>query len=325
MYPLKFENIYYEKVWGGYDFKKFRKNAPDGKIGESWDIACHPNGTSIVKNGKYKGLSLENLIKREGDKLLGKEIPKDNFPLLLKILNTSDRLSIQVHPDDKYAYIHEGEMGKTEAWYIVDAKEGATIILGTENCSKEEFVESIKNNNMEKYMKEIPVEKGQVYYLKSGLIHGMGAGILAVEIQQNSNTTYRLYDYNRGRALHIAKALEVMDFTIEPKESLGLKIEGKDFDKTFYCLNEHFALELYKVKKNLRGESDQDRFCIYTVVEGKGSILYGENEKIKLNMGDSILIPATMGKYKIEGRLKLLKSYVPSIEKVEREILKTIK
>lgn len=324
MYPLKFENLYYGKVWGGKDFKRFRDNVPVGKIGESWDVACHSNGISVIKNGKYKGTKLDELIEMKGKDLLGSKISKNGFPLLIKILNTSDKLSIQVHPDDEYAHTYEREMGKTEAWYVMEAKEGSSIILGTNGCTKEEFEKGIKDKDMEKYMNKIQVKKGDVYYLKSGLIHSMGPGIVIAEIQQNSDTTYRVHDYDRGREVHIEKALNVIDFNIEGKRSRGIKVEGDNYDKVYYCLNEHFALELYNIKNKLDETSDEERFFIFTCVEGNGLIKYN-NIEVEINTGDSILIPANLGKYEIIGELRLLKSYMPSIDKVEGEILGLIK
>lgn len=324
LYPLKFESLYYEKIWGAAEFKIPRENVPKGNIGESWDISCHPNGMSIVKNGEYQGVSLEELIRIKGEDLIGHKINKNRFPLLVKILNTDARLSVQVHPGDEYAIINEAEMGKTEVWYILDAKEDAAIIVGTNNCTKEEFIQSIAEGTIEKQMNSIKVKKGDVYFIKSGLVHAIGAGIMLVEIQQNSDTTYRVYDYGRDRELHIEKALEVMDFELEGKARNGISVAGDNYDKTYYCLNEHFSLELYDIKGSLSETSNKERFFIYTCVENSG-IIEHENGKEEINMGDSILIPAKLGQYEIIGNLKLLKSYVPDISKVEKEILDNIK
>ncbi|GFN37072.1 mannose-6-phosphate isomerase, class I [Tepidimicrobium xylanilyticum] len=324
MYPLKFENLYYKKIWGGERLKRFRDNVPEGKIGESWDVACHRNGISVVSNGEFKGIRLDQLIDIYGEKLLGSKISKERFPLLVKILDSNDKLSVQVHPDDKYALTNEGEVGKTETWYIMDAQEGASIILGTKNCTKEEFKEAIENDNIDEYLNVIQVRKGDVYYIKPGLIHSLGPGITAIEIQQNSDITYRVYDYNRGREVHIEKAFQVMDFRIEGKKSRGIKIESENYDKTYYCLNPHFVLELYDIRKNLLGASDKERFHIYTCVEGEGTIIYNNGEE-KLSLGDSIFIPASLGRYQISGSLKLLKFYVPCVPKVEKEILEHIR
>ncbi|EOC99657.1 type I phosphomannose isomerase catalytic subunit [Caldisalinibacter kiritimatiensis] len=324
MYPLKFENIYCEKVWGSRDLESFRDNLPEGKIGESWDVACHKNGTSVISNGEHKGMRLDDLIKEKGQELVGSKISTEWFPLLIKLLNTSGKLSVQVHPDDEYARKVEGDMGKTEVWYVVDAKEDAKLILGTNNCTKAEFEQAINNGNPEEYMNVVKVKKGDVYLIKSGLIHTMGEGLIIAEIQQNSDTTYRVYDYGRGRELHIEKALDVIDFELQGKKSEGLTVKKSGYSKTYYCLNEHFALELYDVHTSFAEKSDKERFYIFTCVEGEGKIKY-RNGIEEIKMGDSLLIPATLGEYEVIGKMKLLKSYVPDVEKVEREILNVAK
>ncbi|MTI47541.1 type I phosphomannose isomerase catalytic subunit [Sporosalibacterium faouarense] len=323
MYPLKFENIYVEKVWGSRTLESMRDNLPSGSIGESWDVACHPHGMSIVANGRYQGMKLEALIAKEGSKVMGTKIENNWFPLLIKLLTPSQKLSVQVHPDDKYALTIGEQMGKTEAWYIVDAEDDAKIILGTNGCTKEEFAQAIENGDPEGYMNEINVKKGELYFVKSGLIHTMGGGVTVAEIQQNSDTTFRVFDYGRGRELHIKEALDVIDFNLQGRKSTGLRLEKDGYVKTYYCLNENFAIIKYDVERCLTESSDMERFFIFTCVEGEGQIKYLEGiEDIK--KGDSIFIPASMGEYKFEGKMELLKSFVPDIEKVKKEILKTV-
>ncbi len=324
MYAIKFENIYYEKIWGGRDIENFRNNMPNGNIGESWDVACHPNGNSIVANGKYKGKSLQNLIKEQGEQLLGKSISKDKFPLLLKIINAKENLSLQVHPNDGYAINNEGELGKTEAWYVMEAQEDASLIVGTKDCTREKFIEAIEKGDFDKYINKVAVKKGEVYFVESGLVHGIGKGVTVVEIQQNSDTTYRVYDYNRGRELHIDKALEVIDFSLKGEKSNGIIIKKEGYEKTYFCLSPYFSLEKYNISKELREESDKERFYIFTCVEGQGVIEYNDGKE-EILKGDSIFIPATLGKYKIQGNLQLLKTYVPDAKKVQEEIMNTIK
>lgn len=323
MYPLKFENLYYEKIWGGRDLQKFRQNLPDGKIGESWDIACHKNGMSVVANGEYKGKKLDELIKEKGSELLGTKISKEWFPLLIKILNPNSKLSVQVHPNDEYAKRVEGEMGKTEVWYIIDAKEGAEIIVGLKpGVTKEKLEQAIKDGTVEQCMNNIPAKKGETYLIKSGLIHTV-TNVVVAEIQQNSDTTYRFYDYNRGRELHIEKALDVIDYNLQGKKTEGIKIEKDGYSKTYLCLGKDFSLEMYDIEDCCSEESNTERFYAFTCVDGSGEIIYnGGSEKI--NMGDSLLIPASLGEYKLKGSMKLLKSYVPDVKQVEEEILNTI-
>lgn len=323
LYPLKFENIYFEKIWGGRDLELFRANLPEGSIGESWDVACHPHGTSTVANGEYKGMKLDELIEWKGSQLIGNRISKAWFPLLVKLINAKEKLSVQVHPEDEYAMKTEREMGKTEVWYIVEAFEGANIVVGTKECTKEQFKKAIETGEFDALMNKISVKKGEVYFVKSGLIHSIGEGVIIAEIQQNSDTTYRVYDYNRGRELHIEKALEVVRLNLRGEKSTGLKLQMKGYSKTYYCACQHFSLELYEIDDKITETSDKERFYIYTVVEGQGEIMYyGGNERI--NYGDSILIPAYMGEYEIKGKLKLLKSYVPDIKSLEAEILSNV-
>jgi mannose-6-phosphate isomerase len=324
MYPLKFENLYYEKIWGGRDLENYRNNLPDGNIGESWDVACHPHGMSVVANGEYKGTRLDKLIEKLGKKVLGDKIDDKLFPLLIKLINAKDKLSVQVHPNDEYAHRVERELGKTEIWYVVEAFEGANLVVGTKECTKEQFKEAINSGTLDKYLNRIPVKKGEVYFVKSGLVHAIGEGVIIAEIQQNSDTTYRVYDYNRGREIHVDKALDVIDLNLKGKKSMGLKIERENFIKTYYNLCDKFSLELYEVKTSLVEKSDEERFYIFTCVEGNGTISFeGGSEKIEA--GESIFIPAYLGKYEINGSVKLLKSYVPDLEKVEKDIISEIK
>lgn len=323
MYPLKFENIYFDKIWGGREFEIFRNNLPDGKVGESWDVSCHKHGVSVIANGKYKGRGLDEAINEFKDKLLGTKISKEWFPLLVKLINANDKLSVQVHPDDTYAKEAEGEMGKTEVWYVVEAFEGANLVVGTNECTREQFIHAIETGEFDKYMNKIFVKKGDVYFVKSGLIHAIGEGVIIAEIQQNSDTTYRVYDYNRGRELHIEKALDVANLNLKGEKSKGIKVEFDGFTKIYYCLCEHFSLELYDVLENFSEVSDPERFYIFTCVDGEGIISYKGGEE-KVNKGDSLLIPALTGEYTFKGKAKLLKSYVPDVQRVKDEILKQI-
>lgn len=309
MYPIKFENLYYEKIWGGRDFESFRDNLPEGEIGESWDIACHPNGTGVVENGEFKGEKFDDLINRYGDKLIGSKVSLEKFPLLVKLINSREKLSVQVHPGDEYAAKYENEYGKTESWYVMDAKPDATLIVGTKNCTKEEFEEAIKNNKVEEYLNKIPVKKGDCFLINSGLVHAICEGVIIAEIQQNSDVTYRVYDYGRPREIHVEKALDVINFDLQC-ENLSEKEEIKydGYSHSLLCKNEYFGIEKISVATEYSDNSNEEAFDIYTCVEGSGYI-EGNNFNEEIKMGDSILIPATLGEYKIKGNIKVLKSY----------------
>lgn len=310
MYPLKFNNLYYEKIWGGRDLEKYRPNLPQGNIGESWDIACHEHGMSTVVNGYLKGKTLKEIIKSYGEVVLGNKTKGKEFPLLLKLINARENLSVQVHPNDEYAKALEAGIGKTEAWYVLDAQPGATLVLGTKKCNKEEFHEAIKENSLDKYLNTIKVKKGEVYFIPSGLIHSIDAGITIVEIQQNSDITYRVYDYGRGRDIHIEKSLEAIDFSLKGTKTDPIIEENENYKKLTHCLCEYFILEEIKIKTQLQQKTTGESFFIYTCVEGAGEILFKEGKEA-ISCGESILIPATLGEYELKGHMNLLKVFMP--------------
>lgn len=309
MYPIRFENLYYDKIWGGRDFADFRDNLPEGNIGESWDVACHDNGMSIVASGYLKGKRFDEIIKEYGHSLVGTEVSTEKFPLLLKLINSKQDLSVQVHPGDEYAKKYENEYGKTEAWYVVEAKPNAKLIVGTKNCSKESFAEAIKEGKIEKYLNVIEVKKGDCFLINSGLVHAIGEGLIIAEIQQNSDVTYRVYDYGRDREIHVEKSLDVINFNLKAVNCSKNQVEEFDtFSKVVLCENEYFGMEKYNIRENLNDNSNEKNFFIITCVEGEGKIVSKDSEE-KIVKGDSYLIPATLGEYFIEGRLEIIKSY----------------
>ena len=321
MYPIKFENLYYERIWGGKDLEKFRDNVPKGVvIGESWDIACHKNGTGIVKNGKLEGKTFDEIIKIYGADFLGTEIDTKEFPILIKLITAQDKLSVQVHPNDEYANRVEKDSGKTEAWYVVDAQEGASLIVGTKNCDKEIFRKAIKEGNLDQYLNKILVKKGDFFYVQSGLVHAICEGVLIAEIQQNSDTTYRVYDYNRGREIHVEKALDVIDFSLKGENLNGILVQREGYDITYLCLGKYFTIQKYKINTSVKEKSNKERFYLFTCVEGNGVIKYNCGEE-KILMGDSIFIPATLGDYELIGDFTLLKSCVSNLKNEEKNVL----
>lgn len=314
MYPIKFSNLYYEKIWGGRKLEDYRTNLPKGNIGESWEIACHKNGMSIISNGKYKGKALIEIIKEYKNLILGDKIYIDkftdrDFPLLIKIINSNENLSVQVHPNDEYAHRVENDNGKVEAWYIIDCEEGAEIIVGTTGCTKEEFKRSCKNDTVEDCMNKISVKPGELFIIEPGLLHSIGKGILLAEIQQNSDITYRVYDYNRGRELHIDKALDVVNFNGTPK-SLCI---NNDLVIQNHMNSEKFNIDIYNIKGSYSETSDKDKFFVFTCVEGKGKISFvdeGLRKFIDISILESFLIPAYLGEYILIGDMKLIKSHI---------------
>ena len=227
MEPLRLNSPLKDYIWGGTRLKtEFGKSTSLERVAESWELSCHKDGPSLIENGDFAGKTLPEYIKIQGKSVLGTNCEKfDYFPILIKLIDAQDNLSVQVHPDNNYALRVEGEYGKTEMWYIVDCAEGASLIYGFDHeISAEEFARRIQDNTLLNVCNIVPVKKGDVFFIEAGTIHAIGKGILIAEIQQNSNTTYRVYDYGRvgadgnPRQLHIEKAKEVTQKDIKVVE-----------------------------------------------------------------------------------------------------------
>ncbi len=333
LYPLKFNPIYKEKIWGGNKLAEvFARDLPNDKIGESWEVSAHPNGTSIIENGIYQGRKITNLIEKNPKEILGNIELDENkrFPLLIKILDANAKLSVQVHPDDEYAQEAENELGKTEMWYILEAKPGARLVYGLKpGTKKDDFAAAIEDGNLEKYLNEVIVEKGDVFYMPSGTVHAIEDGILLAEIQQNSDTTYRVYDWNRvgedgkPRDLHVERALDVIDFKkdVVQAKSTPLVINKENYTRSFLTACPYFVTEKIEVNGLYQIGTDRNRF--YIVMNLKGQAGISSNEKVyNLSPGDTYFLPADLGPVKIDGHNEMLVSYIPENKKdIEDELL----
>lgn len=323
LYPLKFKPLYKDYVWGGRNLEALGKTLPaTGIVAESWEVSCHKNGSSIIANGEYEGKTLPELLGRLGRKLIGNYLPQkdvDKFPLLIKFIDADSNLSVQVHPDDIYAYENEnGEYGKNEMWYIISAKPGAKLVYDViPGTTREKFACAVSENRVESLLKTVEVFAGDVINIPAGLVHAIGKGILLAEVQQNSDTTYRVYDYGRtGRPLHIAKALDVIDFNSvgrrEKYTGLGLDL-GKGCSKRIVIANQYFCTEVYNIAGRVHENADGSKFFIYTFTSGNGSISWNGGE-IAAGIGESVLIPAAMGMYSLAGEFTALRVYIPDLE-----------
>lgn len=326
LYPLKLYPVYKEPIWGGKKLReKFGKDIPSDNTGESWEVACHENGTSTVANGELKGKSLKEIIDTYGVSLLGKRIGEkgiEKFPLLVKILDASDKLSVQVHPEDQYAFRNEnGELGKTEMWYVIDAEPGAQLIYGAKpGTTREQFKQAILDGTLEQHLNFVDVKPGDVFFIPATTLHAVGAGLLIAEIQQNSDTTYRVYDWNRvgndgkPRQLHVDKALDVTDLSdVSGNEKVeGLPVREGENTRTYLVICPYFATEKIDIQQTSHEKTNGEKFDIIMVIEGKGTISYDGGEE-NFTAGDSFLIPACMGDYSIAGPCSVIKSYVPDV------------
>lgn len=316
-FPIFLKPVFQERIWGGNRLKKqFHYPIPSEKTGECWAISAHPHGQSIVKKGPYQGKTLQELWENHQE-LFGNRQEK-TFPLLTKLIDASKDLSVQVHPDEEYAHYHEhGEHGKTECWYIVDCKEDAEIILGHKAKSKDELKAMIKENRWDDLLQRIPVKPGDFFYIPSGTIHALGAGILVLETQQSSDVTYRLYDYNRTdqngqkRELHLEKALDVIQVPhqLEPVEPRIIQQKNAVFTTFLQC--EWFTVEKWEINGTVLIPPTEN-FLLVSVICGQGQIRINQQTD-PLQKGDHFILPCRMEEFELSGKFTLIVSQPASL------------
>ena len=306
---LKLIPSYKDYLWGGHQLVEEYHKRYDGRVlAETWELSCHPDGPSSIANGNYAGQTLDEYIKDAGKDVLGRHCQKfKEFPILIKFIDAKDNLSIQVHPNDTYALENEGQYGKTEMWYIADCKEGACLYYGfKDTISQEEFKRRILDNTLLEVLNEVTVQKGDVLFIEAGTIHAIGKDIVIAEIQQNSNVTYRVYDYGRigkdgkKRDLHIEKALAVT----KRIPILRSKTHCPHLADCNYFTVDKLTLDNHILKK-LCGTIGMDSFMSILIVEGSGEIQNG-NDTLFFEKGDSFFLPAGSGEYEITGSCEAL-------------------
>lgn len=312
MEVLFLEPVYKDYIWGGTKLKEyFGKETTTDITAESWEISTNADGISKIKN---QDITLKELFDNKDTRveIFGtKTKDMEKFPLLIKFIDANNNLSVQVHPDDEYAKENEADTGKTEMWYIIDCLSNSQIICGMKEKVQQEDVEDIiRNNKIKENLNYVDIKKGDSIYIPSGTIHAILGGALICEIQQNSNLTYRVYDWDRvgndgkPRTLHIDKAIDVINVNANPK------VEHEKQDECYrVCDSEFFKVDKINVKQEYKDRTNKESFYAINVVEGMGTIEY-KNNTYNLKRGDSIIIPATLGEYTIKGKMELLKSYV---------------
>lgn len=315
-YPMKFTPILKERVWGGDKLKTLGKDVSADNIGESWEISAVEGDVSTVSNGRFLGEKFDDLINSYPIEIMGKEIFSifgKQFPLLIKFLDAKTDLSIQLHPNDDLAKERHNSFGKTEMWYIMVAEPNSRLILGfKEDSSPKEYLHHLQEKTLPTILQEYAVKPGETYLIETGTIHAIGGGILLAEIQQTSDITYRVYDWDRRdnagnqRELHVDLALDAIDYrkkepklTYQPKEDESVEIVSTPYFITNYI---ELQTELSIAHK---GES----FRIYVCTEGSFSVRYAE-ETIGIQQGETILIPATLREYEFQGEAKILEVYI---------------
>lgn len=301
--PMFMDPIYKETVWGGSKILSvFAKKIPSGHTGESWEVSTHENGESRVRGGRFDGWSLHDVIKEDPEAVLGRSVYQKygaKLPLLVKIIDAQESLSLQVHPNDEQAAALEGPsgIGKNELWYVIEAESDAQIVYGFQKPFTPEALDlAVEDNNLEDFVHHIPVRRGDAFYIPAGTLHALGEGTMVIEIQQSSDITYRVYDYGRlgldgaPRQLHLDKAKQVLNF------DSSSRIEPKDLSK------EGVVTPYFQVyRRNLRGMQEigvsMDHFQILFILEGSGKI-----DGVPFKKGDTIFLPAAGETVGLEGR-----------------------
>ena len=308
---VKLEPAKKQAIWGGRKLiEEFGKKFDGENLAETWELSAHPDGPSVIASGADAGLTLPEYIAKYGKGILGTNCGKfEDFPILIKLIDAKGDLSVQVHPDDAYAREHENQYGKTEMWYVVAAEPGARLCYGcSREVSKEEFKKHIEEETLDEVMNMVAVKPGDVFFIASGTIHAIGGGIVIAEIQQNSNVTYRVYDYGRvgtdgrQRELHIDKALDVAKLA-PPKT---------DYDFGGHIgVCDCFEVDLLRIDAaGLDGNATADSFVSLLVTDGEGTV-DSNGETLSVKKGDSVLLTAGSGAFSIKGELTVIQTVVP--------------
>ena len=318
-YPMKLIAPLKDYLWGGTRLRdEYGKETQLTKIAESWELACHKDGRSVIANGAAAGQTLADWLADAGADALGTRAAKfPYFPLLIKLIDAHDDLSVQVHPNDDYALRVAGEFGKTELWYVVEAAPGAELLYGfAHEISKEEFARRIADNTLLDVVRHVPVQKGDVFFIPAGTLHAIGKGILICEIQQNSNTTYRIYDYGRvgadgkPRDLHIEKALDVTALAPAPAHACGNEVDlfaGARARLLAAC--DYFTVYHLVVDGGCEFTVSEDSFQCLTALSGSMQ-LRSETDELSIEKGESVFLPANLGQCALKGTGELILSKI---------------
>ena len=308
LYPLFFDPIYKDYIWGGNQIiQTFQRIEPPGRYAESWEVSDRSDGMSIISNGPLKGKSLHFLVKNYEKEMFGKGKSYESFPLLIKLIDANENLSIQVHPDDETAKLYGGE-AKTEAWHILKSDTNAAIFAGfTKRFDKKEIKQALPTQKIVSMMQKIPAQSGDTIFIPGGRLHAIGKGSLLLEVQQNSNTTYRIYDWGRiddktgPRALHLEEASKVIiwDDTKNPVIKPSTLIDSKNLKITKLIATPYFQMERWDIFNSYFLRKENNVWEILFLVEGE-AVFYSEKECFTWKRGSSCLIPASCSDLKIE-------------------------
>lgn len=300
-------------IWGGTKLRELFGKEGGDRLAESWELSCHPDGECYIDGGEFDGMKLSDFVNEHPEAVGSGFKSGDSFPVLVKLIDAKNDLSVQVHPDDEYAHKYENDNGKTEMWYVIDAAPGSELIYGfSEELSKEDFRKAIEDNTLMEKLRRVPVKQGDVFFIEPGTLHAIGKGILIAEIQQSSNVTYRVYDYGRlgadgkPRPLHIEKALEVTNTKpLDPDRPVyGLELDGVVTQLLADC--KYFNVNRHRLIKELELYADKNSFAHVLMIGGSGGELVADNYRLELTMGSSVFVPAGTGAFAIKGNCDVI-------------------
>ncbi len=304
-------------IWGGTRLRdEFGKNIDMTPLAETWECSVHPEGQSIIETGTYTGETLASVIEDHPEFLGTKMNGNSELPILVKFIDAKDNLSVQVHPDDDYAREHEGQNGKSEMWYVVDADEGANIIYGfVHPITKDILRESVEEGYLGNLLQKIPVKKGDVFYVPAGTVHAIGSGVLIAEIQESSNVTYRVYDYDRvdkdgkTRELKFEDAINVMDMNPAPdiKQAPRLIHYYPGCAREILCRCKYFETERIEVSSEFSFTVHSESFQVILCLSGEAEVEDNEGTLLRFRKGDCLFLPAGIGRCHINGSIEILK------------------
>lgn len=309
-------------LWGGNRLNDdFEKNIDMLPLAETWECSTHPDGQSVVASGLFRGYTLSDVLRVHPEYIGTHPKTKEELPILIKFIDAKKDLSVQVHPSDEYAKEHEnGQLGKTEMWYVLDAAEDASLVYGfNRDMTKEKLKKSLEDGTVEKYLQKVKIHKNDLFFIESGTVHAIGAGALIAEIQQNSNLTYRLFDYNRVgkdgklRELHIDKSLDVarLEASDKPRQPMRMINYSRGCASELLCRCEYFQVERQiinteRVHEMASFQTDSSSFQVLLCIDGCGT-LFGEEQFINFYKGDCIFVPADSIPLKLHGKAQLLR------------------
>lgn len=313
---LKLQLCGKDYLWGGTQLRdEYGKKMDLTPLAETWECSVHPDGPSVIANGEYRGQTLSTVLKQHPD-YLGTKVKNGELPVLVKFIDAKQDLSVQVQPDDEYAREHEGDNGKTEMWYVIDAEEGSSLIYGFKHRMTEEILrKAVESGMLDKHLQKVEVHKGDTYFVPAGTVHGIGAGILIAEIQESSNVTYRVYDYDRvdkngkKRELHFDKAVQVMNMDVAPdaKQNPRLVKHYPGCSRELLCRCKYFEAERIQVTKGFSFSVREESFQVLMCLDGYGQVEADGDKPVRFSKGETIFLPAGIGRCLIIGDTAVLK------------------